>query len=197
MNDIIIYSEYFMEFYWSLTYWMIYRFYTVFHAPTKSQFAMTLGMHLGWEFCAVFVRYHAIYYNKSNQIIQKYYSMLYHLHDGYDGTLSIWRDRLSMDLVVKLWCAVFSGCFFGFDYKICLNMYSNQLDDHADSVLVFSYLFIATMVEFGFYVITIQFGRLVLDYNIMFPFVYYVKRLTMMHVFIILFIYGCVVIPVY
>eukprot|EP01084_Bolivina_argentea_P092770 166885_1 len=189
--------EYFMEFYWSLTYWMIYRFYTVFHAPTVSQFAMTLSAHLFWEFCAVIVRYHGLYYRKSNEIIIKYYTYLYLLHDGYDCTLSIWRDRLSMDLVVKLWCAVFSGLFFALDYKECFGMYSEQLDDHASSTLVVSYLSIATLVEFLFYCVTIQFGKLVLDYNIMFPFVYYCKRLTKAHVFIIVFIYGCVVIPVY
>eukprot|EP01083_Nonionella_stella_P007160 20699_1 len=196
-NNYIFSMEYFMEFYWSLTYWMIYRFYTVFHAPTISEFVITLTAHLGWEFCAVIVRYHHKYYSNSNVFIERYYYYLYFLHDGRDCTLGIWRDRLSMDLVVKLWCAVFSGLFFALDYKVCFDMYANQLGDKASSELVVSYLVIATMVEFLFYVATIQFGRFVLDYNIMFPFVYYCKRLTKTHMMLIVFMYGCVVIPVY
>ena len=142
-------------------------------------------------------RYHEVYFTKTNEIILRYYAWLYPMHDGMDCTLGIWRDRLSMDLVVKLWCAVFSGLFFALDYKVCFNMYSNQLDDKASSGLVVSYLSIATLVEFIFYVVTIQFGRVVLDYNIMLPFVYYCKRLTTAHALLIMFIYGCVVIPVY
>merc|ERR1712013_52301 len=88
-----------------------------------------------------------------------------------DCSLRVWRERLSLDLVVKLWCALFSGVFFGLDFEVCFKMYSQQLDDEAPSQRVTAYLTTATLAELLFYAATIQFGRCWLKFDMMLPFV--------------------------
>ena len=55
-NNYTFSIEWFVEFYWDLTYWMIYRYYTIFNVPSTGIFILTLITHLSWEFCAVFIR---------------------------------------------------------------------------------------------------------------------------------------------
>merc|ERR1712130_576312 len=122
--------EWFMEFYWDLTYWMIYRYYAIFHVPTTGVFIYTMCFHLVTEFFAVFGRLTEKYYKTSRYLVHRWTprNCLDHIQD--DCTYAEWRNRLAMDIVVKFGVSIGTGVFFLVNIAVNLPLY---LGDGADA----------------------------------------------------------------
>ena len=198
-NNWLFSLEWFLEFYWDLTYFMLFRYLTVFHVPSASTFALTLSTHLIWEFCAVFGRLHHTYFAVSVYLARQLLPAK--LRD--ECTYNEWRNRLSMDIAVKLGCSLCSGLFFLVNIVVNIPVYievgadidGDFEDDSFQMILI--YFGVSVLSELVLYMLVIGVQAKLYGYSMSKPFVGYVKELSNLHIFFILLLYGSVVVPVY
>lgn len=195
-NNNLVSIEWLVEFYWDLTYWMIYRYYTIFDSPSVGLFVFTVLVHLSWEFCSVFVRLTPKYFKMTTY--WTYNSIPLSCMDYIIDNCNYneWKNRLAMDIVVKFGCSVCSGLFFFADIVVNLPLYRHSDDVELEDDII-AYFSISVVVELLFYLAMMIVQAKLYNYSISKPFVGYVKELTTKHRWFLLILYGSIVIPVY
>ena len=197
-NNYVFSIEWFCEFYWDLTYWMIYRYYTVFDVPSTGIFILTIFTHLSWEFLSVFVRLTPKYFKVTTYLTYNTIPLSCMDYIIDNCTYSEWRNRLSMDIAIKFGCSVCSGLFFLVNIMVNLPLYTQAAT--ADSLslrTIASYFSISVSTELLFYILIIVLQARIYNYSISKPVVGYINEISNKHRFFLLLLFGSVVIPVY
>ena len=104
-----------------------------------------------------------------------------------------WRDRLSMDVIIKFGCCVCTGIFFGVNVICNFKLYQNVGGTHKFNKILW-YFSISIFVEFLFYILLMVLQSKLFNYSISKPFVAYVRSVSNKHRFFYLLLFGSVVV---
>lgn len=118
-------------------------------------------------------------------------------------TYNEWRNRLAMDIVVKLGCCICSGLFFLVNIIVNIPVYiqvganvDGDIDDESFKMILI-YFGVSVLLELALYMVIIVAQWKLYDYSMSRPFVGYIKELSNLHIFFLLLLYGSVIVPVY
>merc|ERR1712129_680337 len=96
-----------MEWYYSYLYWFGLRDLVLFNTLGLTAFSQTLIIHLLSEIGQSSIRFSALYYRHTDKV------QCHHLFAD-DSDLEQWRNRMSMDLVLRLYASITSGVVVAF-----------------------------------------------------------------------------------
>lgn len=184
--------EYFMEFNTSCLYILWYKCLAVYHTPEIGSFIGILFIHQFKEIFLCVIRYSDLYYELKNSFIDKMEQtsdtslcarIVYRFIGitGWNGNCSLiaWRNRISMDLILRLYASMIFGIIVGVDVKmIGENGIQAAFKTESKYSKIAMYTAISTVSELVHYVAIYCYNYKVYQQNMLLPFVHYVKNMN-------------------
>ena len=182
--------EYLMEWFCTITYYVMFRYLIAYYTPSISIYFMLLILHIMFELPLSMKLLYDYYFDITSIWIdiriKRRNKFLYHLFVD-NSNLEEWRNRCSMDIVLRFYASILSTIIQTLilvsvnekDFHI-VYLYDNQY--HA----VLGYILISNVIELIHFLGIYAFSKI----NVLSPFVNYISSMTPPHQFIHLTVFA-------
>ena len=178
--------EYLSQWLMTMIYWFLIRVLLYIESPSINKFIASMLIHFIQEIMSTSGRFTIIYYetvqsiynkckkyqNSSSKLYKCIYFVVYGL--SCNCTLNEWHDRLSMDLITRIYASICSGVFA---LAYCLSVGEKDIlffyNSNGNYKLILIYIISSTIIELLYYCIVFIFNLKYYKYNIL---LIYTKR---------------------